>query len=182
MTELALDQTCTGADKITAHLLKMQQRGVERDTGHGILSAREIGLAVGIETKECRALLVSLAVAGRVRRLDFANGLFWQSVNPLPWEPGGEMAVARERECALWCDPLTVIVQSVWRDRVGTYYRDVKAYPEALRDRAEAHVERENRMSAARRHDDRKCDRHLSDTYTPPPTYRLVFLAQSPNQ
>lgn len=90
--------TMTDAEKIVARLLRFQQRDLEKDDGHGIRSAREVAEALGMKTTLCRAILRELADAGRVRRLDCINGLFWQSTNPLPWEPGGMWPGQAERE------------------------------------------------------------------------------------
>lgn len=88
----------TPAQAIVDVLLSAQQKGLERDDSHGILSARQVGERVGLKPKEARELLVSLAAAGRVRRFDAANGLFWRTTNPLPWEPGGKWPGQAERE------------------------------------------------------------------------------------
>jgi hypothetical protein len=90
--------TANVAQRIVQHLFRIQQRGLERDTGHGIASAREIGLAVGLKSKAARGLLSELAERGEVRRCDAINGTFWQSVNPLPWEPGGKWPGQAARE------------------------------------------------------------------------------------
>lgn len=164
------------AHAITSYLLKMQEREVSSDTGHGIRSARQISQAVGMETAECRAMLRTMAADGRVRFHDCMNGHFWSSINPLPWEPGGEMHAERVRLNEAWKQPLTLIVQSVW---AGKSSRDEKAYPAALRDLAVAHVERENCASEARRRTDYYDGRHLQRSYTPPPTYRLVSIESS---
>ena len=169
------------SDLIVAHLLKVQRREVARDTGHGIKSARQIGQAVGMDTKECRDLLRAMAQAGQVRFHDCMNGHFWSSVNPLPWEPGGDMHREQERLAEAWKKPLTLIVQSVWSGRHGPMSRDEKAYPAELRDLAIAHVERENYASKQRRRTDYHDGRHLGSSYTPPPTYRLVSLVDNTN-
>lgn len=165
------------AAKIIAHLEKAQRRDVSRDIGNGSRSAREISQAVGMNTVDCRALLRSMAAEGRVRLRDCMNGQFWSSTNPLPWEPGGSIARERARLDELWAGPLTLIVQSVWVGPSGTTSRDEKAYPAALRYLADAHVERENRLAESRRRSDRMEDRHLQHSYVPPPSYRLVCLA-----
>lgn len=164
------------ADKIVAHLAKAQSRDVRRDAGNGSRSAREIGQAVGTDSKECRALLRTMAEAGRVRFHNCLNGHFWSSANLLPWEPGGSLEQERARLDRLWAEPLTLVVQSVWSGSSGKTSRDEKAYPAALRDLAEAHVERENRAAEARRRSDRMEDRHLQRSYVPPPHYRLMSL------
>lgn len=182
-TTYTVATTATGyqpmSDKIVAHLLKMQQRQVRRDTGHGILSAREIAQAVGMEAKACRTLLREMSADGLIRFHDRLNGHFWSSKNPLPWEPGGEMAVEHERIAAAWRQPLTVIVQSVSHDRGGKVFRDVKAYPAELLSLAEAHVRTENAQSEARTRNDQITGAHLRATYSSWPTYRLVFLSQA---
>lgn len=77
--------------KIVGYLNRRQAQQVARDTGHGILGAGEIANALGAGKTTVKKALVELAGEGRVRRLDFANGLFWQSINPLPWERGGSI-------------------------------------------------------------------------------------------
>jgi hypothetical protein len=168
------------AAKVVDLLKKAQERDLRKDTGHGYRSAREIAGAVGLRPAEARTLLHSLADAGRVRKLDAANGLFWRSITPLPWEPGGTMAIAAAREAELWAGDLNLMVQAFWTERGQTMSRDVKAYPEGLRERAEAHVRLENHKSDARRKDDRCSNLRLSHSYTPPPSYRLVAL--QPNE
>ena len=160
-------------EKICKHLDLMQQREVQKDTGHGIRSAREIGLAVGLPTKEVRVILTHMAEQGLVLRLDYDNGLFWRSKNPLPWESGGELAEKYKREQEMWKGPLTLIVQAVCTHGV---VRDIKAYPEGLRLRAEAHVTMENSRTSAQRADDYFNNRHLNNNYIAPPRYRLVSL------
>lgn len=164
------------SDKIAAALLKAQQRDLRRDDGNGSRSARQIALAVGMETAACRALLRAMAADGLVRFHACLNGHFWSSINPLPWEPGGAIWAEKERLAAAWRQPLTVVVQSVSHDRVGKVYRDVKAYPAELLSVAEAHVRMENAQSEARTRNDQISGAHLRATYSPWPTYRLVFL------
>lgn len=75
--------------KVVAWLLKMQRRQVIADTGHGIMSARDVGQAHGLDKKAAATVLQHLADGGHIRRLDYASGTFWRTLNPLPWEPGG---------------------------------------------------------------------------------------------
>lgn len=164
------------ADKIVSYLFSVQQRELQRDTGHGYCTTKQIAQHTGQSPAECRTLLRDMATEGHIQCFDCANGVFWRSVNPLPWEEGGSLQRERARLDALWAQPHVLIVQAVYCDRDGNKSRDVKSYPEGLHDLAEAQVERENRTSEARLRDDYANDRHLRACYDPPPSYRLVTL------
>lgn len=77
--------------RIVELLDRWQLDDLRKDTGHGYRSTKHLALCVGLERKACRALLEQMAAAGLIQRHDFANGLVWRSVNPLPWEVGGAM-------------------------------------------------------------------------------------------
>jgi hypothetical protein len=82
------------ADKAVAWLLKMQARSMDNDRGPGYQSAREVGLALGLSKAFARRLLNDLAIAGRVLRCEFANGVQWRSVNPVFYETPAVVAHA----------------------------------------------------------------------------------------
>jgi hypothetical protein len=164
--------------KIVAFLDKVQKTEVRKDTGNGYRSAKQVGLQVGIATNEARTRLAAMAEAKLIRRCEFSNGLFWSSINPLPWEPGGAGYEAAKREQELWKQPLVLVlvVQSIHGSGRHATTQDVKAYPEALRERAVADVQSRNAESVRRYESDRYSNMHLSEHYTYPPSYRLVKL------
>lgn len=84
----------TGMDetdrKIVAWLLKMQKRKLIDDSGHGLMLTREVAEAHGLNKAEARTRLDRLADAGYIRRDQYPGSLVWRTLNPLPWETGGE--------------------------------------------------------------------------------------------
>lgn len=72
-------------------LERWQAKDLAADTGHGYRSAREIAGALGLTKGEGRAILDKLSSDGRIKRVDFSNGVAWKSLTPLPWERGGVM-------------------------------------------------------------------------------------------
>jgi hypothetical protein len=178
--KLSLGEMSERATRIVQHLRTMQVRELEKGTGHGYRSAKEVGQAVGLPTAEARSLLSEMACVGLVRRMDFSNGLFWRSTDPLPWEPGGATYKQAALEREMWETPLTLIVQSFHTERGVVVSRDVMAYPAGLRARAEAHVARENSSSKSQCNSDYACGRHLGSHYVAPPRYRLIELLTTP--
>lgn len=79
----------TVEEKVAAWMLKQQVRGLQRDTGHGFVSAREVAAAFDMKKGDARIMLERMAGSGKVLKMQFTNGLFWRTANPLPWEPGG---------------------------------------------------------------------------------------------
>ena len=163
---------------VVAFLDRAQMRDLQRDAGHGYRSTRDVANAVGLDKATCRATLEQLSASRLIRREQCSNALHWRSIKPLPWEAGGELAIQHAREAALWAGELTLVVQACSTERGRTRSWDVKAYPLGLRERAEAHVLRENHASQSQRETDVHDGRHLSDGYVSPPRYRLVSLVQ----
>lgn len=83
---------------IVAHLLKMQQRQLRNDSGHGYCTAKDIAQVIRASPITARTVLHRLADEGLIRREVFINGIFWRSINPLPWEPGGKWPGQVERK------------------------------------------------------------------------------------
>jgi hypothetical protein len=158
-------------DRIIAWLDKVQARDVRKDDGYGIRSAKQIAQAVGLDKSTCRELLTQLAADGRVLRCDHINGVFWRSMNPLPWEVGGEAWKRQQYEAEVATHPKTLIIQAVWFDGRDTILRDVESYPEAHRGRAEASVQHKNWETERRRRDE-----ICGSGRVRWPTYRLVEL------
>src|SRR4051812_42881671 len=83
------------ADRAVMLLDRCMERRIKNDEKPDLRHTSEIANALGVNKGTARRLLDDLFAQGRIRRLDFSNGIAWQSVNPLPWEPGGVIDLAR---------------------------------------------------------------------------------------
>jgi hypothetical protein len=162
-------------DAIVRVLAKRQARQLSNDSGHGYMHTKELGAAVGLSKSEARPVLEEMAQAGLIRKSQCSNSLSWRSINPLPWEPGGEAYKEHERRRIAATQPKTLIVQAYWSEGYGrTASRDIEAYPTALRADAEARVRSENWQADYWRKDRRS----MGDLHARVPSYRLVQIVE----
>lgn len=85
-------------DRIVELLDRWLKRDLYKDSGHGYRHTKIIAGALGITPTTCREILERLATQARIKKIVFSNGLAWRSVNPLPWERGGELEESARHE------------------------------------------------------------------------------------
>lgn len=135
--------------RIVDRLERWQKGDVAKDTGHGYRSSREIREALGIPKAEIRAVLDKLAADGRIKRVDFTNGLAWRSVTPLPWEIPAKPKVQKPFVAA----KPTFILQRQAIDCGRRYWFDVETFTDEARAFAALRCARASAEYSARRYD-----------------------------
>lgn len=76
--------------RIVEWLLRAQVRDLTADTGHGYRSVNDVARAMGLDRKKARFMLWDMSRLGMIRLHETSNYIGFRTVNPLPWEPGGE--------------------------------------------------------------------------------------------
>jgi len=127
----------------------------------------EIANALSVNKGTARRVLDELFAQGRVRRLDFSNGIAWRSVNPLPYEPGGSIDLARRKreEHRPFSTPApTFILQREVRDGRHSRWFDDGRFPNEERARSALETARSTAEARARGW----------DVQEPVPQFRIV--------
>lgn len=162
--DISLGATAALAGQAVAILDRWMARCAKDDDQPHHHHTGKIANALGVNKGTARRLLDDLADQGRIKRLDFANGIAWRSVNPLPHEPGGTIWLSRqrynERRPVTVIAPTFILQREIVEGGRGRWFDD-ETFPNEERARSALSLARSSAQYQADQYDVRRAPQRI---------------------